>query len=1547
MKRYIILLGVLLCCIMLKAQSVTYTCRYWFDQNHTQAVTATFNDSTWQTELDIGSLTEGIHKLRLQVADTSMKWSSPLTYLFFKTADTLQENMACCYWFDQNHAQMQQLPFGNGNLLLNVSDLEDGLHTVNILLEGENLTTTQRFSFVKVAVVGLDTLDMSNLMYHCWFDQDFEHRQTDSVGDGHFLLDVSELTDGLHTVNVLLEGDALSSITSYMFMKVAVQDPTAETRYRCWFDNDFSTMQTGSVGTSIFELEVGGLSNGIHTVYVQLVNGTPSAPQYYMFYKRPVDGYISKWEYWLNGDTNNKHSTELSPYVDTLDIVTLLPLETWPIRSSCFHFQPNGDEPFINAKNEITFRFWDVDKHFLDKSTFYVDGNVSEPIVADTIERNTTVIMDAPRDNQIHWFKMEVGRGDYMSFQASKACTMQLFAPSGEEVYTASGPESILMNGTNVWENGIYYLAVHDVTGSGEMVSITYNWLNRYTVASYDVHLVGNGGCSTITFQGNGFNSLLDAYLVNWQNDTIRSLDIGHESNTTTTVSLNFYQENLGAYDAVFEFFEETIRINGALEVQEPVDILLTSSVSYPSRFLRNTPCTYTYTITNNGNMYAYAVPIFVYIASPTLDGISHIEFDGLDLPSIIDDIDLDSLTLPLNEIMEIKAWAESFGDDHYFIKTAGVDEATGDSVVVRSNFFFLNLAPFETKTLTLKITSNEPVDVWMTVPNDTISPVNFIETRYSVHEYCCVADRYSCVFGIVCSALDVWSLFTGPWITVPACVCSLLNSLMTEVNQFMCSGGGSFDGFFNQWRTISVLRSAFSAILSCMIHKGLFNVFRYKEIINEISKALTALTIGDSPLLLHDCIHAFSDPKPGCPIGAFPQGGLSTPVYSLDPNDIHGYLSESGSHYMRQEIQNVQYEIEFENDTTLATAAAHTIIVRDTLDAAKFDLNSLAARSVTIGDKRLDLNGEQTFARTLDLRPENYVIAQVEQDYDAATGIIQWTIQSLDPMTMEPTDDPNQGVLPVNYFGDGVGFIDYSIDIKEAFADGTEISNRAGIIFDQEGQILTPTWTNIVDAVKPTSHIEEVTPIADSLNFQFVSSDNRSGVWYHTLYYRNDSTEMEWQVRKPQILGNEFMLPIDSLLTTEFLVMAIDSAGNHEEKEMVAEYTYFSTIPTIVTQSTVLTEGWNWYSTYIEQEGIDGLTMLENSLGTNGIRIQSKNDGAVDQFEYNGNNYWYGSLNELTNEQMYKVRTNAVCNVAMSGYLARMENHPITLNEGWNWISFPIGQSLSLETAMSGFTPESDDIIKGRTASATFVSFDNYSMWYGTLNALEPGQGYMYKSNSSSPKTLVFQSGRSWKAAAPTTHEGTAFTSNTAAFADNMLVTAVIELGGHELRSEDYELAAFVDNECRGSVKLMYVEPLDRYVAFLLAFGEATETMHFVLTDGTDVVWSDDNLSYIADGTIGTLSEPVTLHFGTMGLNDNGAEYVNVFPNPSRGVFNIEGKGIRRIEVIDGYGQVLRSEEVKNDYLQINLSDRAAGAYLLRVVTDKGVTSKKLVLVR
>ena len=383
----------------------------------------------------------------------------------------------------------------------------------------------------------------------------------------------------------------------------------------------------------------------------------------------------------------------------------------------------------------------------------------------------------------------------------------------------------------------------------------------------------------------------------------------------------------------------------------------------------------------------------------------------------------------------------------------------------------------------------------------------------------------------------------------------------------------------------------------------------------------------------------------------------------------------------------------------------------------------------------------------------------------------------------------------------------------------------------------------------------------------------------------------------------------------------------------------------TYISQNTNLASGWNWYSTYIEQSDIEGLGQLENSLYDNGLIIKSRNDGFVEYYNINGMTGWYGNLENISNEQMYKIKVSAPCNGVITGYVTHPSEHPITLYNGYNWIGFPYTQAVDVEVALEGFNPEVNDIIKGRNGFTTYYSEDGESMWFGSLNSFEPGQGYMYKSNSAEPKVLTFEVGRGESALANITTEGNVFRPRGESFADNMTVTAVVELDGMELLSEDYELAAFAGDECRGSIKLMYVEPINRYIAFLTVFGENEEMLRFRLTDGMGTVFSNNELLFVADGVTGTLAEPYVVRFrGVTAIDEGNTTSVKVYPNPSDGLYNIEGQGIKRVEVYNGLGQLILSEEGCNNFVRLSLRNRANGVYMLRVITADGVENQRII---
>ena len=210
----------------------------------------------------------------------------------------------------------------------------------------------------------------------------------------------------------------------------------------------------------------------------------------------------------------------------------------------------------------------------------------------------------------------------------------------------------------------------------------------------------------------------------------------------------------------------------------------------------------------------------------------------------------------------------------------------------------------------------------------------------------------------------------------------------------------------------------------------------------------------------------------------------------------------------------------------------------------------------ISIGDKREQLDGTPNFVRTVDMRPQINTVVQVEGQYDEQTGIARWLFTSLDPMTMEPTDDVMQGFLPVNYDGtSGIGDVAYRIGVKKGLADGTEITNRASIIFDSNEPILTPTWTNIIDGVCPESRVADVTYKNDSIvTLSIEGSDERSGIWKYDLYVQYgygspwikeaelaaDSTEVDFRIYDGLYYG--------------FCALATDSAGNVEQKVLQPE---------------------------------------------------------------------------------------------------------------------------------------------------------------------------------------------------------------------------------------------------------------------------------------------------------------------------------------------------------------------------------------------------------
>jgi hypothetical protein len=329
----------------------------------------------------------------------------------------------------------------------------------------------------------------------------------------------------------------------------------------------------------------------------------------------------------------------------------------------------------------------------------------------------------------------------------------------------------------------------------------------------------------------------------------------------------------------------------------------------------------------------------------------------------------------------------------------------------------------------------------------------------------------------------------------------------------------------------------------------------------------------------------------------------------------------------------------------------------------------------------------------------------------------------------------------------------------------------------------------------------------------------------------------------------------------------------------------------------------------------------------------------------------WMGQLQNIgiDNEKMYMVETYAACQVEMTGTPVNPAEHPITINENWNWIGFPSANAMSVTEAFSNYTPTYGDQVKSQGKFATY-----YGFWMGQLQTITPGMGLMYLSNNSTPQTLVYPNvGRNSEATATTTDD-LHWTSDIHAYPNNMTVMAVVELDGVELQSDNYELAAFANGECRGSAKLMYVEPLNRYMAFLTISGDDAAELNFGLynSETYDECFESDNmLVFMTNATVGNAEEPFVVSFrGGMGLTELDG-HVQVFPNPIRrgDIFNISMATTRnkpvRVEILNTLGTTILSTSSASVPTSI-AAPKTAGVYFLRIVAEgQGSYIRKLII--
>jgi hypothetical protein len=269
------------------------------------------------------------------------------------------------------------------------------------------------------------------------------------------------------------------------------------------------------------------------------------------------------------------------------------------------------------------------------------------------------------------------------------------------------------------------------------------------------------------------------------------------------------------------------------------------------------------------------------------------------------------------------------------------------------------------------------------------------------------------------------------------------------------------------------------------------------------------------------------------------------------DPNAIVGPAGVGTAQYISGSLP-LGYAIFFSNEQT-ASASAQTVVITDQLDPTKDDLKTFALGPIAFGGQLLTPPpGSTDYVTTVDLRPANNLLVQVNAHLDLGTGLLTWRFTSLDPATQQPPADPSAGFLSPG----AEGSVFYTVLPKVGLPTGTQVQNQATIVFDANAPMSTQTWVNTLDNDLPTSHVLSLpaTETSNTFPVQWAGTDVGAGTQDFTIFVsENGGPFTVWQAdttATSAIFSGKFSS------TYSFYSVARDLVGNVEAAKTAAEAT-------------------------------------------------------------------------------------------------------------------------------------------------------------------------------------------------------------------------------------------------------------------------------------------------------------------------------------------------------------------------------------------------------
>ncbi|MCW3789171.1 T9SS type A sorting domain-containing protein [Plebeiibacterium sediminum] len=196
----------------------------------------------------------------------------------------------------------------------------------------------------------------------------------------------------------------------------------------------------------------------------------------------------------------------------------------------------------------------------------------------------------------------------------------------------------------------------------------------------------------------------------------------------------------------------------------------------------------------------------------------------------------------------------------------------------------------------------------------------------------------------------------------------------------------------------------------------------------------------------------------------------------------------------------------------------------------------------------------------------------------------------------------------------------------------------------------------------------------------------------------------------------------------------------------------------------------------------------------------------------------------------------------------------------------------------------------------------------------------------------------------------------NSASYEYDMTVTCVVDLNGTLVESTGGVIVgAFDENEnCVGKAEALYYNSVEKYRVPLMIFSNTNGVqihLKAYIPEQSSVYDIETTIQFESNGSLGNFAVPYELEAGSISTGINKGEIlsdeVSIFPNPAKDILNVLlsfEENSYRLNLYSLAGELIGQRNGCKKHEVISIENLPNGTYLLQIISDKGVFSKKFI---